>query len=160
MLACAVLTFVGVPIRNALIAAEAKRDELELEKKAREMFVSTLTHDLKNPLTVAKAGIELLLKRIRLEQVAEDLLKQVLESIRRVDAMISDLLDANRIHGGELPPVQLQSTSLTNILRSAANDYTLQYGDRFTLSFDEDVVGLVCPKAVRRIVGQSRNERS
>ncbi|MGZ3686777.1 MAG: histidine kinase dimerization/phospho-acceptor domain-containing protein, partial [Bdellovibrionota bacterium] len=81
------------------------RTALEREKILREQFVNTLSHDLRNPLSAAKAGAQMALRYADRPEQIPKIAVRVAESIDRVDRMIQDLLDANRIRAGKPLPV-------------------------------------------------------
>jgi signal transduction histidine kinase len=58
----------------------------------------------------------------------------------RVDHMIHDLLDANRIRAGERLPLRLATCDLVNLARRAVEEATTTYGDRFAVETGADAV--------------------
>lgn len=66
-----------------------------------ELFMVTLTHDLKNPLNVVRMGTQLVLRRFDRGDTHFDVTARMIGAIDRMDAMIQNLLDASRLRAGE-----------------------------------------------------------
>src|SRR5437773_10472150 len=91
---------------NARLFAEleSKVAELAREREVRERFVGLLAHDLRSPLGAAKFAAQALLRDA--EGGHRDLALRIDRTVDRVERMIRDLLDANRIDGGERLPLR------------------------------------------------------
>src|SRR5690606_20728480 len=76
--------------------------ELEALNKQKDEFMSLASHELKTPLTSAKAYVQLLHKAIEINPREEDLIKRALQSISRLENLINDLLDVSKIKAGKL----------------------------------------------------------
>jgi len=83
--------------RQARHDAESSRQEMERQNRRLDQFASTLSHDLRNPLAVARGHVELL--RAKLLDSQSDLLEHV-EKIDdahdRIDSIIGDVLTLTR----------------------------------------------------------------
>ncbi|HUH17953.1 PAS domain S-box protein [Albibacterium sp.] len=77
--------------------------ELEILNQQKDEFMGLASHELKTPLTSAKAYIQLLGKALDVSPREEDLLKRALQSISRLENLINDLLDVSKIKAGKLP---------------------------------------------------------
>ncbi|QCC49828.1 sensor histidine kinase [Halapricum salinum] len=77
--------------------AESSRQEMERQNRRLDQFASTLSHDLRNPLAVARGHVELL--RTKLDETQDDLREHV-EKIDgahdRIDSIIDDVLTLTR----------------------------------------------------------------
>jgi len=77
--------------------AESSRQEMERQNRRLDQFASTLSHDLRNPLAVARGHVELL--RTKLDDSQAELLEHV-EKIDgahdRIDSIIGDVLTLTR----------------------------------------------------------------
>jgi len=120
---------------------------LRTERSLREHFVSVLAHDLRGPLSAAKLGTELLQG---VGTTRPDLVTRVVQNLDRMDRMIRDLLDANRIRAGERMPLQLEHFDLGVLAREVADELRMLYGDRFVVDCDEDVRGHWSSDELRR----------
>ncbi|HWH69491.1 MAG TPA: ATP-binding protein, partial [Candidatus Sulfotelmatobacter sp.] len=74
--------------------------ELAQANKVQAQFLATVSHELRTPLTSIIAFTELLLKKSEGQQ--REYLEDVLESSRRLLAMVNDLLDLSRLEAGRL----------------------------------------------------------
>jgi signal transduction histidine kinase len=103
----------AVAIENAKLL-QALRDS----DRAKDVFLATLAHELRNPLAPIWNGLTLLQKapddRQRRDQVAAILERQVAQLMRLVD----DLLDVSRITTGKIE-LKKQPTNLVSILGNA-----------------------------------------
>jgi signal transduction histidine kinase len=74
-------------------------------------LISTVSHDLKQPLAVMRGYIELLQMRYNLEPQANQYLEHTLRSLNNMQALIDDLLDMARLERGidlRIEPVDLR----------------------------------------------------
>lgn len=131
---------------------EESEKNLVLEREAREKFVSTLTHDLQTPLTAIKLNLEIIKrKNDNPEAVSKGLEKSFL-NITRVEKMIQNLLDANRIKAGEKIHIDCAEVSLNSIIEQTIKDMKTIHGDRFRTRCKEDVTGCWSAEGIRRIL--------
>ncbi|MBN2006737.1 MAG: GAF domain-containing protein [Anaerolineae bacterium] len=77
-------------------------------------FVSTVSHDLRTPLTTVQGYIELLARVGPLSDIQADFVKKALSSLTHITALIGDLLDIGRIEAGyDLEMVRFRLDELT-----------------------------------------------
>lgn len=124
---------------------EANIAALKDERALRERFVSVLAHDLRGPLSTAKMAAQLLgaagtLVETR-EDARSDLHGRLDRNLDRMDRMIRDLLDANRIHAGEKLPLSLAACDLVQIARDVIDELATVHGARFRVAGDTSVCG-------------------
>lgn len=124
---------------------------LKIERELRERFVVTLTHDLRNPLAAAKAAVDLIARTSK-DQSHLQLATLASLSLSRVDAMISNLLDVNRITSGEALPLSLEVFDLSLLLSEVVSELTTVCGDRFRLETTEPQIGNWDARALRRAI--------
>lgn len=74
--------------------------ELAQANKVQAQFLATVSHELRTPLTSIIAFTELLLKKA--EGLQREYLEDVLDSSRRLLAMVNDLLDLSRLEAGRV----------------------------------------------------------
>lgn len=94
----------------------------ELDRLKSE-FVSTVSHDLRTPLTTVQGYIELLERVGPLTDMQQTFIRKALSSLSHITALIGDLLDIGRIEAGydlEMRPIRLDE-----IIREAAKPYAL-----------------------------------
>lgn len=90
----------------AELFAQKKQMAMQLEElrqalKVNEMFTAVLGHDLRNPLAAVMNGSELLL-RISDDPKVNAVATRIRSSSRRMEKMVSQLLDVARIRSGKL----------------------------------------------------------
>lgn len=132
--------------------AREEIDYLKRERDMREKFVSTLTHDLRTPLTAIKAAGELILKQADDQGMARTLAVRVIEAATRLDKMIRDLLDANHIRAGKPLPVKLGECELVSLVKNSIEELRTIYGDRFKLVAPEKLEGYWSSEGLRRVL--------
>lgn len=76
--------------------------ELELMNKQKDEFMSLASHELKTPLTSAKAYIQLLMRMVGPEHSGHNFIARAILSINRLENLINDLLDVSKIKEGKL----------------------------------------------------------
>lgn len=129
---------------------KAEMDDLKEERTLRESFVSSLTHDLRNPLTIARMHTEGIARKV--EPGLLDKCRKVIKHIDEADRMIQDLLDANKLKAGEQIPIQPCEMCLSDIVRESVEDFRDLHGDRFVVRGPEKICGFWCGKAMRRMI--------
>ena len=125
---------------------------LEDEREIRERFVSTLTHDLRNPLTAARTNAELLHRYPDRPETRDRITARIIENIERTDEMIQDLLDANRIKAGQTLPISVAPCELRSVLVDTVEELSLIHGDRIWLHAATEFRGYWDERGLRRIV--------
>jgi signal transduction histidine kinase len=95
-------------------------------ERARERFVDILGHDLRNPLSVIGMGAQLLATGAAVAPVA----KRIERNVRRMEAMVADLLDFARGRQGHTMPITVADTDMGEICRSVADEVAFAYPQR------------------------------
>lgn len=136
-----------VLVLDRLSATVAK---LRTEQAIREHFVSVLAHDLRAPLSAAKLAAELLSQEPASLDARRDLAVRIDRNLDRLDRMIRDLLDANRIRAGERLPLRLDKCDLGQIAQEVVEELRILYGDRFVVEAGARVLGIWSADELRR----------
>jgi signal transduction histidine kinase/ActR/RegA family two-component response regulator len=139
---------------NAQLYADLqdKVSALTLERGLRERFMSVLVHDLRGPLTVAKMGSAMLVHQPEMIKQRPDLAEKIDTNIDRVERMIRDLLDTNRIRANERLPLHLAEVDLAAIAREVIGELSpMNYG-RFVLKLEDGSRGIWDAEELRRAV--------
>lgn len=76
--------------------------ELEQLNQHKEDFMSLASHELKTPLTSAKAYVQLLAKNIEGYNAGHEFIERAILSISRLEKLVNDLLDVSKIKAGQL----------------------------------------------------------
>jgi PAS domain S-box-containing protein len=155
----------GVPIRDAdgrvlkWVGANADIHDqktvtarLEEERELRERFVATLTHDLRTPLTAAKLNATMLARKGSDPTVLLRSSARIAENLDRADAMIRDMLDANRVRAGEGLLIEASECELTALTQETLEELALVHGNRFVLSAPGEVRGWWSCSGLRRVL--------
>jgi signal transduction histidine kinase len=124
--------------------------DLKEERTVRETFVSSLTHDLRTPLSVARMHTEMIARCV--DKNLQKKCRGVIKHIDEVDRMIQDLLDANKLKAGEALPIHPCEMCLNDIVEESIADFTSLHGDRFIVKSPQPVCGFWCGKAMRRML--------
>ena len=138
--------------RRDLERVRTLSDELALEKRAREEFVAGLAHDLRNPVHAAGLAAELLASGEVEASQRDHCAARISTSLRRVQRMIEDFLDANRISAGHALPMQLGRCDLVALAREVISEIGADGGDRFVLVGPPELVGWWWAKGLRRLL--------
>lgn len=125
-------------------------EALRKERSIREHFVAVLAHDLRGPLSAAKLGAELLSQEPESLDARRDLALRIDRNLDRLDRMIRDLLDANRIRAGERLPLRLDTCDLGQIAHEVAEELRIRHGDRFVVQADSRALGVWSADELRR----------
>lgn len=129
-----------------------KVSDLEAERELRDIFISTLSHDLRSPLTAAMISAQLILRKSNDPDLFFTLAGRIVSSISRADEMIGDLLDVNRIRSGSKLPLTIETFEMSDLIKDTLLELSTIHGARFDLRKAERVIGNWDRKAVRRII--------
>ncbi|WOD37440.1 HAMP domain-containing sensor histidine kinase [Nodosilinea sp. E11] len=117
-----------------------------------EMFMVTLTHDLRGPVNVVKMGTQLILRRFELGDTHLDITVRMISAIERMDAMIQNLLDASRLRAGQGLKLEFEDCKLDQLLHEVIEDLSFTHGDRFVIVSESNVVSRCSRKQIRRVI--------
>jgi signal transduction histidine kinase len=93
-------------LAQALSRGKHKADGLKAADAMKDTFLRAVSHDLRNPLT-AILGVALTLERTKLQlpgDKAMEMLGMLVDKARKLDRLLNDLLDLNRLEEGVLEP--------------------------------------------------------
>jgi PAS domain S-box-containing protein len=143
-------------------ALEREHDALERERQAtgelraldemKNLFLNAVSHELRTPLA-SVVGIALTLRRARstlAEEDVADLLERLVNSAVKLQRLLEDLLDLDRLNRGIVTP-KLRATDLAALISRIAEQWQQQSGRRLAVAV-EPVVARVDPDQVERIV--------
>ncbi|MEP0868362.1 HAMP domain-containing histidine kinase [Trichocoleus desertorum AS-A10] len=121
-------------------------------RDVQELFMVTLTHDLKNPINVIKMGTQLILRRLERGDAHIDVAARMITAIDRLDAMIQNLLDASRLRAGQSLNFAFEECDLEILVQDVVEDLNFTYGNRFVVVSDSGVRTQCSPKEIRRVI--------
>jgi signal transduction histidine kinase len=113
---------------------EALRDAMQRlarELETRDEFLSSASHDLKNPIAGIKGTAQLVLRRIdRTGDIDLSLVREALERIvaigTRAAVQVDDLLDTTRMQMGRPLDLELRPTDLVGFVRELVDEHQQQ----------------------------------
>ena len=93
-------------------------------KQQRAEFLSMLTHDIRNPISVISGCTELLIEtaQAREDEVEEDILRKIHGNTLTVRSLVTNYLDCSKIEAGHLTLAK-QRLDLNDILRQVVRQY-------------------------------------
>ena len=101
-------------------------EELNRVSRARELFLATVSHEMRTPLSALSMRVEVLLKTVKdLPKPVESALLAMRVHVRQEAGMIDDLIDAARTLTGQMS-VNRVPTSLGHIVRDAVSTIEVQ----------------------------------
>jgi PAS domain S-box-containing protein len=126
-------------------------EQLNEERELRETFVGTLTHDMRTPLTAVKMLADLIDRKFTDHDFVHKASQKISTHVMRLDRMIRDLLDANRIKVGEGIPLYLGKHQMDQVLESAISELSIIYGPRFKYEL-VPITGIWDSSGIQRIL--------
>jgi signal transduction histidine kinase len=93
-------------LKDALRRELAQAEQMRATDAMKDTFLRAVSHDLRTPLT-AMLGVAVTLERTRLNlprEQALDLVGMLVEKTRKLERLLKDLLDLNRLEEGVLEP--------------------------------------------------------
>lgn len=126
--------------------------QVEQALEFRNSFLSITSHELRSPVTLLKGYVELLHRRVRQEDGADDLQRPLLILARQVDRMthlVDDLLDVSRIECGQIE-FEMKPFHLNAALEEVIAEVSLSAAD-FVLKLDGPATDLYVSGDCRRI---------
>jgi PAS domain S-box-containing protein len=127
-------------------------ETMKLESQLRERFVNMLTHDLRNPLAAALMNAELIARQTCNIEKHHALAERSAHHIKRVDEMISNLLDTSRIKEGKPFPLQLAEFDLAKLVTEVCEELGTIMGDRFRADMPSSVFGFWDARGLKRVL--------
>ncbi|MGZ8592679.1 MAG: PAS domain-containing sensor histidine kinase [Actinomycetota bacterium] len=141
------------------LAEQALRDSERRERDAAERlraldemkntFLAAVSHELRSPLT-SILGLSLTLEHQTLSAAdRQDLTRRVAQNARKLDRLLKDLLDIDRLSRGNVTP-QLRSADLGAVVRGTVE--SLELGDRRVVVDAQDVWLPIDAPKIERVV--------
>lgn len=113
-----------VLLRKAEVALRERNEALHRLNAVKSDFVSMVSHELKTPLTVTKAGMQLVLSEA-LGPVTERqkrILDMGIHAVNRLTRLIQDLLDIAKIEAGKMA-LQKQPLNMENLAQEVLDSF-------------------------------------
>ena len=153
------LVFVTYDVTD-LRRAEVERLWLDQEgRRVRDVFLGTVAHDLRNPLTAIKGRAQLLRHRAERAEMPlpasfEDSLHAIEVSADQMVGQIEELLDVAQLQAGQSAPLRSRPTDLVDLIRGvmAAHEDDLAGHQLRLEALPEPIVGRWDEVRIRRVV--------
>jgi signal transduction histidine kinase len=117
-----------------------------------ELFMVTLTHDLRSPINVVKMGTQLILRRLDRGDAHVNVAARMISAIDRMDSMIQNLLDASRIRAGQSLKLEFEECYLDQLLQEVVEDLSFIHGERFVLVANSAIKSKCSRKQIQRVI--------
>ncbi|HTT76616.1 MAG TPA: ATP-binding protein [Candidatus Binataceae bacterium] len=104
---------------EALATARASRAEAEHANRAKDEFLSIVSHELRGPLSAISLWTQVLLNGPDDDQKTRTGLEAIRRAIQSESSMINDLLDVSRIEAGKMR-LDVRSVNLPSVIEAAA----------------------------------------
>ncbi|MEO6458044.1 MAG: PAS domain-containing sensor histidine kinase [Chloroflexia bacterium] len=114
--------------RDELLARERQaRADAEEAVRSRDLFLSVVSHDLKNPLAIIKGNTQLLQRHIKNSTVPRierlnDGLSRIDETVNRMNLVLDDLMDFAGVQSGQQLSLQRKVVDLVGLMRRIVVD--------------------------------------
>ena len=133
-------------VRRARAEAALETTSAELDRAAR--FSANASHQLKTPVAVMRAGLEMLQAKGTLGEADTHEVEALIHQTYRISSVIEDLLLLSRMDAGQLR-LKFTAVSLSELIAAALDDLSAQPGEN-ELKVEQD-----CPPDLR-IAGEKR----
>lgn len=111
---------VGILSHTAALAIERARAEEQrtADERAKDEFIATLSHELRNPLAALRAGLHLLAATADSPDAVRRLQPRLSRQVDQLVRLVDDLLEVSRITRGDLR-LQIQRVDVASVLDAA-----------------------------------------
>lgn len=139
-------TLVTLPVGAAYAGVLRDVSERRRFERMQEEFLSSLAHDLKNPLTALRGQTQLMLRRLRRGEHPEpDRLQSGLEGIDsaaiRMTKLLDELSDVTRLRAGQAVELDRIETDLVDLARRITEEFQ-RTTEKHTLVVETDLASL------------------
>jgi PAS domain S-box-containing protein len=138
-------------LQRALVVERDAVRRLQAMDEMKNTFLQVVSHDLRTPLA-AILGLAIIIQRgeVTLEGDAREMASRIAANARKLDRMVADLLDLDRLSRGIVDP-KLHPTDVAELVRRVAAGSDLDASGRLSVEADAVVVNVDADK-VERIV--------
>jgi signal transduction histidine kinase len=129
------------PVEEVVVFAGAFNellDRLETSVELMRHFTADASHEIRNPLTVIRTGLEVALRRPRPPEEYRALMEENLQEIRRLQAVLEGLLAMAREVPGSPYPISMAPVDFSRLLEQTADTFSTVAAERGIL-IEEDV---------------------
>jgi signal transduction histidine kinase len=130
---------------NAQLSARLRDQIAQLE-----LFVDVLAHDLRGPVSTARMAAAMLREEAAADRVV--VTNRLDRSLRRIERMVTDLLDAHRVAAGEPLPLRVEHGDVDRVVAEAIDELDTRGRPRVVVRLDGITDGAFDPDLVRRAI--------
>lgn len=133
---------------------EKSEEALRLGNKAKDEFIATLSHELRNPMAALRMGLDLLARYVTPSPNSTKTLETINRQLVHLVRLVDDLLDLSRISRGVIE-LRKESVDLVGLCREAVESHRSAAGPRsfaFELAGPEKVMAVVDPARITQII--------
>lgn len=136
-------TLTGAVAVFAELARTARRmEDVRQEARFRELFMSVLGHDLRNPLSVILTGARSMSRRDSLSPEQQKVLTRMISSAERMARMIDELMDFSRIRLSGGIRIEGSAGDLGEVCRAVIEEFEVTHPERrFVFTAEGDLRG-------------------
>jgi signal transduction histidine kinase len=134
------------------IELRTQLDDLTQERTMREQFVAALSHDLRNPIGVAKMSAQLLSDDDSDANERKELVRMIQENMERADSMIADLLNVTSLKTGEKMQIKVTECNLETVARSTVETLEKMHRRSISLKIVGKLQGYWDSNGLRRVI--------
>lgn len=120
-----------------------------VQKEAGETFIKSLSHDLRNPLHVASASMQLIQLKSNDENVLA-LAQRAYDKLSDIDKMIETLLDAASLKSRKKFRLLIRHFNLTSLVRETCSDMSCAQNP--IICTGNDIEGYWCSASLKRVL--------
>jgi signal transduction histidine kinase len=124
----------------------------ESTKKYQDNISHSLVHDLRNPLTIAKASAQLMLRQLNDPDYCRTKTNIIIANINRIDKMIGELLDVSRQNAWDEVSLDFHECDMNIILNEILEGSIIAHGDRFVYESHGPCLGNWNSESIRRLI--------
>jgi signal transduction histidine kinase len=136
----------GTSVAEVVVFAGAFNDllgRLETSVELMRRFTADASHEIRNPLTVIRTGLEVALRRARQPEEYRALMEENLQEIRRLQAVLEGLLTLAREVPGAPYPVAKVPVDFSGLLEQTADTFSTVAAERGVLIREDIEPGLI-----------------
>jgi signal transduction histidine kinase len=126
--------------------------ETKINQEMSECFVSSLTHDMRTPLTSSKLSAQMILRNLENKESIKKYASIIISNLNRSDDMIMDLLNVTKIRAGQKLDVFMELCDAIDISKRCIDELATIYGERFDLYTYGVGTGVWSSSGIKRII--------
>jgi signal transduction histidine kinase len=128
---------------------DAVREFSLIHEGMRERLAATLSHDMRNPLSLILAGTQLIARSPDIE-VARRMAAKIEIGARRIEGMLTQLVDALTFESVIKLPMVLSEFDVIELLHTVAQEFNVASADKIAVLSQPPMVGYWCRNSLHR----------